>query len=77
MYGIMGRQQDFSHPRWSEFYSDAFGLGEMATITKPIYYKNDTISYLLGVAGIDVPATQWLKLTNSLDEAKRRLKNHN
>ena len=73
----MGKTQTFDSPRWSPMYEDAFGYGILSSISKPIYYEFEGIFYLVGVAGMDVPAAQWLKLTDSLEEAERRIKNTN
>lgn len=41
-------------PVWTEPYEDAFGFGKMVTVSMPIYYTEDGIRSVLGVAGIDV-----------------------
>lgn len=79
IFQIIARGQDFSKPRFSKMYVDAFGYGEMITIAKPIYYKNilDNVEYLVGVAAIDIPKKQLLKLEKNISEIERRLKNPN
>ena len=58
----MGKTQTFDFPRWSPMYEDAFGYGILSSISKPIYYEFEGFFYLVDVAGMDVPAAQWLKL---------------
>lgn len=42
-------------PVWTEPYEDAFGFGRLVTVSMPIYYEENGVRSILGVAGIDVP----------------------
>lgn len=55
----MGKDKKFDKPVWSTFYYDYSGDGLMSTVSKPIYYSQDGISYLVGVAAIDVSISQF------------------
>ena len=64
-------------PIWPPIYEDAFGYGLLFSISKPTYYEFEGFFYLVDAAGMDVPAVQLLKLTDSLEEVERRIKNTN
>ena len=44
---------------WTEPYDDFFGFGRMVTVSMPIYYVENDIRKILGVAGIDVVISQF------------------
>ena len=43
-----------SNPVWTGPYEDVFGFGQVVTVSMPIYYEENGIRTILGVAGIDV-----------------------
>lgn len=49
-------------PVWSEPYVDAFGFGKMVTVSMPIYYTENSIRSVLGVAGIDISLAQYFDM---------------
>lgn len=42
-------------PRWSEPYVDAFGMGRMTTVSRPVYDRSRAYPVFVGVAEVDVP----------------------
>lgn len=49
------------YPIWSEPYIDAFGLGEVVTISMPAYFSDhNNRTIIIGVAAIDVVFSQLL-----------------
>ena len=44
---------------WSSIYEDAFGFGQLVTVSYPAYYNDGTQMRFLGVAGIDVLVSQF------------------
>lgn len=44
--------------RWTNFYEDAFGLGRMVSVVKPIYKQEKSVTKLIGVAEMDVLISQ-------------------
>lgn len=54
-----------SAPVWTEPYEDAFGFGRMVTVSMPIYYTENDIRSVLGVAGIDI---LWDQISFGMDE---------
>eukprot|EP01064_Diplonema_japonicum_P029723 TRINITY_DN4877_c0_g4_i1.p1 TRINITY_DN4877_c0_g4~~TRINITY_DN4877_c0_g4_i1.p1 ORF type:complete len:575 (+),score=163.03 TRINITY_DN4877_c0_g4_i1:44-1768(+) len=44
--------------RWTTPYEDAFGLGEMVTVTSGVYDTTGSVPLLIGVAGIDVKMSE-------------------
>lgn len=53
-YTYISEGIQISDPIWTEPYEDAFGFGRMVTVSMPIYYEENGIRQILGVAGIDV-----------------------
>ena len=53
-YSYVSEGVTISSPVWTEPYEDAFGFGWMVTVSMPIYYTEEGIRRILGVAGIDV-----------------------
>ena len=43
-----------TNPIWTGPYEDVFGFGQVVTVSMPIYYEENGIRTILGVAGIDV-----------------------
>lgn len=39
---------------WTDFYEDAFGLGQMVSVVRPSYYVENNVTRLIAVSGIDV-----------------------
>lgn len=50
---------NITEPIWTEPYEDAFGFGRLVTISMPVYYQENGITQILGVAGIDVRVSQF------------------
>ena len=56
-------------PVWTEPYNDAFGFGQMVTVSYPVYYKKpgSDHQFIVGVAAIDVPMDS-LERFNMMEE---------
>jgi len=50
---------------WTEPYEDAFGLGMMVTAAFPLYDRSREIPFLIGVYGVDVVISEFLKYQGS------------
>ena len=53
-YTYLSEGLKITEPVWTEPYEDAFGFGRMVTVSMPIYYEENGIRIILGVAGIDI-----------------------
>ena len=58
-YTYVAEGLQIESPVWTEPYDDFFGFGRMVTVSMPIYYEEDNITKILGVAGIDVVMAQF------------------
>ena len=45
--------------RWTSNYTDAFGMGDLVTASRPLWDRTTTVPSLVGVVGIDVPTSQF------------------
>ena len=59
-----------SKPFWTDPYVDAFGLGNIVTVSIPIFDLNR----LIGVAGIDVLMSQFTKFDFTEESVNEMLK---
>ena len=53
-YTYLSEGFNIENPVWTEPYIDAFGFGKMVTVSMPIYYEENGVRVILGVAGIDI-----------------------
>ena len=53
-YTYISEGVSVTNPVWTEPYEDSFGFGKLVTVSKPIYFSENGIRTILGVAGIDV-----------------------
>ena len=53
-YQYISLGANITQPIWSEPYEDAFGFGTLFTVSVPIYYKDENINRMIGVAGLDI-----------------------
>lgn len=53
-YTYISEGVSITNPVWTEPYEDAFGFGKLVTVSMPIYFLENGVRFILGVAGIDV-----------------------
>lgn len=53
-YTYISEGLEITEAVWTEPYIDSFGFGRMVTVSMPIYYEENGIRVILGVAGIDI-----------------------
>ena len=65
-----------SKPFWTDPYVDAFGLGNIVTVSIPIFQHQDIngLNRLIGVAGIDVLMSQFTKFDFTEEQVNEMLK---
>lgn len=57
-YTYISEGVSITSPVWTEPYEDAFGFGNLVTVSMPIYYEESGIRSILGVAGLDISYSQ-------------------
>jgi hypothetical protein len=66
-YTYISEGVTIASPVWTEPYEDAFGFGKMVTVSMPVYYTENGLRSILGVAGIDI---LWEQIEFGLTEKK-------
>ena len=74
-YVYISEGVEVTSPVWTEPYEDAFGFGRMVTVSMPIYYQENGIRSILGVAGIDILMEQISFNQTEEDVVKRLISN--
>ena len=53
-YSYIAGGISIQEPIWTEPYEDAFGFGQMVTVSMPVYFEENNTRVILGAVGIDV-----------------------
>lgn len=51
---LIARGIEITEPVWVEPYPDASGLGEITTVSMPVYDRSSGTPFLIAVVGMDI-----------------------